>query len=355
MMKMKTVFWTLFVFLLGIAAGAVFFLNRKIPKEPARYVQMSARVNDNALKWLNDRKKLSACEDDAAQLRKTVESGRQELAVKTDLEKKQADVRAVLARQKAALDAQEDEFRGEATKLHNALVAGTQEAVHVPPKANVVDNRILNKTITDLKDKVSSLKDKVSSVEKMSDDLRKDNRQLAQDNNKLKHLNSVLNANAAKAKLLIAKLEQKAEAFFRRAIGKELLEKKNAQLNKVVSLLSKEHVTLNDQIDDLKNKIAAQRAENVNYYTEAGNFYMQNSLYDKAIEVYNKAAKIDPNDPEVQLRLGFLYKRVQDQPKEAISHFKQYLLLAPHAKNRKEVQYIIEMLSTNSNSDWSNN
>ena len=46
-----------------------------------------------------------------------------------------------------------------------------------------------------------------------------------------------------------------------------------------------------------------------------------------------------------RLRLGFLYKRVQDEPKEAVYHFKQYLLLAPHAKNRKEVEYIIEMLS----------
>jgi tetratricopeptide (TPR) repeat protein len=133
------------------------------------------------------------------------------------------------------------------------------------------------------------------------------------------------------------------------------VEEENRQLNKVVSALSKEHVVLNDQINDLKNKIIAQRAESVNYYSEAGDVYMQYSLYDKAIEAYNKAAKIDPNDAKVQLRLGFLYKRVQDEPKEAVSHFKRYLLLMPHAKDRKEVQYMIEMLSNNSNSDWSNN
>jgi tetratricopeptide (TPR) repeat protein len=349
MMKMKTVFLIIAVFLLGIAIGAVFFLNLKIPKEqPVIYPKMSARENDNALKWLNDRKKLSACENDAAQLKKTLESSRQELAGKTDLEKKQADLQAVLARQKVALDAQEDEFRGEATKLNNALETKTQEALPLPPATNVVDNGFLNKTITDLNNRISS-------VEKMSDDLRENNRQLAQDNNKLKHLNSVLNADAARFKVLTVKLEQKAKEFFRRAVGMGRLEEENRQLNKIVSALGKEHVALNDQIDDLKNKITAQRAEDVNYYTDAGNVYMQYSLYDKATEVYNKAAKLDPNNAEVQLRLGFLYKRVQDQPKEAVKHFKRYLLLMPHAKNRKEVQYIIEMLSANSNSDWSNN
>jgi tetratricopeptide (TPR) repeat protein len=72
---------------------------------------------------------------------------------------------------------------------------------------------------------------------------------------------------------------------------------------------------------------------------------MQHSLYDQAIEAYNKAAKIDPNDAETQLRLGFLYKRAQDDSKEAIYHFKRYLSLRPHAKNKKEVEYLIEMLS----------
>jgi outer membrane protein assembly factor BamD (BamD/ComL family) len=54
---------------------------------------------------------------------------------------------------------------------------------------------------------------------------------------------------------------------------------------------------------------------------------------------------MDPNNAQAQLRLGYLYKRQKDEPKEAVYHFKQYLLLQPHADDRKEVEYLIEMLS----------
>ncbi len=128
----------------------------------------------------------------------------------------------------------------------------------------------------------------------------------------------------------------------------------NVELNKIISLQSDELAVLKDQISDLKNKIKMTLAEDVNGYAQAGNAYMQCSLYDKAIENYDKAASIDPNDAEIQLRLGFLYKQAQDEPKEAVYHFKKYLSLQPNAKNRKEVEYLIKMLSNNSNSDWSN-
>lgn len=334
MMKMKMVFLVLFVFFLGIAAGSVFFLNRKIPNGPAVvYPKMSTRENDNALKWLNDRRKLSACEDNVAELKETVGSVREALAGKMDLERKQADLQAVLARLKAA-------------GPFDALKAKAQKAVYVPPAVNVEGNKFSrDQVIAQLNKNITDLNNKVSLVEKMSDDLRKDNRDLAGDNDKLKHLNSVLNADAARFKALPLKLEQNDKEFFRRAVGMGRLEEENRQLNKLVSLLGKEHIVLNDQIDDLKNKITAQRAEEVNTYIEEGNLCTQYNLYDQAMEVYNKAAGLDPNNAEVQLRLGFLYKRAQDEPKEAVSHFKRYLLLAPHAKNRKEVEYIIEMLS----------
>ena len=357
MMKMKTVFQVIFVFLFVIAIEAVFFLNRKIPKEPAKCSEISARVNDNALKWLADRRKLSACENDVAQLKKIVQFKGQELAQRMDLAKQQAQLQAVLAQQKTVLNAQENESREEAAKL--------KEAVYVPPAANVVpsvssgggnDEGIKDKIIiAQLNRNITDLNNKVSSVEKMSDDLRKNNLELAADNNKLQHLNSVLNADVAKLKARSLKLERKAKEFLQRALGKERLEKENAQLNKVVSLLTKEHVVLNNQNDDLKNKIKEMLAGEVNNYIEAGDVYIQYNLYDKAIEEYNKASQVDPNNAEVELKLGFLYKRVQDEPKEAVYHFKRYLLLMPHAKNRKEVQYMIKMLSNNSDSDWSNN
>ena len=336
MMKMKTVYLTLFVFLLGIAAGAVFFLNRRIPKEPTTY------SNDSTSKWLDDRKKLSACEDNAAQLKKIAQSNQQqELAEKTDLEKQQAQLQAqasVLTQQKIVLEAQLDQSKKEAAKLNDALKQAMgeekevkdKETVNVLPAANVVDNKFLrdqieikDKIIAQLNKNITDLNNKASK--KMYDHLKK--------------------ADAAKYKAMTAKLEQKAKEFFLRAVGKERLEEQNSQLNKVVSTLGKEHVMLNSQIDDLENKFRELKAGEINGYTEAGNVYMQYGLYDKAIEVYNKAAKIDPNDAQIQLRLGFLYKRVQDEPKEAVYHFKQYLLLAPHAKNRKEVEYMIGMLS----------
>lgn len=365
---MKTVYLIIFVFLFGIAVGDVFLLTLKITKEPAMYSGVRGRGNDNALKWLEDRKKLSACEDKVVQLKKITQFGQQGLVGGMALEKQQAELQAqvsVLTRQKSALEAQ----LAESTQAHaieaigpfDALKGGNgkekeakgKEAVNVPSAGNVAGNEVRggngkgtrDKVIARLNKNITDLNRKVSLLEKMSDDLRKNNRGLMIDNKQLKRSKGVLYADVARLKPLIAKLEKKAKEFFLRAVRKEQVEEENRQLNKVVSSLSKERVVLSDQVDDLKNKIKAMWTGEVNCYIEEGDVYIKQGLYNQAIEAYNKAAGIDPNNADVQLKLGFLYQRAQDQPKEAVYHFKRYLSLQPHAKDRKEVEYLIEMLS----------
>ena len=57
-------------------------------------------------------------------------------------------------------------------------------------------------------------------------------------------------------------------------------------------------------------KTKSAQSENKTYtdLIEAGKFYFVNGKFDKAIEEFNKALKLNPNDPEIYYNLGLAYE-----------------------------------------------
>lgn len=99
---------------------------------------------------------------------------------------------------------------------------------------------------------------------------------------------------------------------------------------------------LEQEIESLKDNFKKERAE---LYEKLGTAYVQARLYDLAIDAYEKSLTCDFRNPEVHYNLGLLYKKSEDNSKEAIYHLKKYLWLNPKAKNREEVRYFINMLA----------
>jgi len=57
-------------------------------------------------------------------------------------------------------------------------------------------------------------------------------------------------------------------------------------------------------------KTKATQTENKTYteLIEVGKFYFVNGKFDKAIEEFNKAVKLNPKDPEIYYNLGLAYE-----------------------------------------------
>ena len=56
-------------------------------------------------------------------------------------------------------------------------------------------------------------------------------------------------------------------------------------------------------------------------YFQIGNLYFLNKDFDNAIEWYNKALKIEPNEEQVNFYIGIAYKK-QNKLKLSIKHLK---------------------------------
>lgn len=135
---------------------------------------------------------------------------------------------------------------------------------------------------------------------------------------------------------------------------KDALIKEMAQLDRInsefkgigdsdeASLLRKENEELRHKIVELQEN---QFKENAKLYQELGTAYVQAKVFDHAIDAYKKSLEIDPYNAEVHYNLGLLYKHYQNNSKKATYHFRQYLKLSPDAKNRKDVEFLIQMLN----------
>lgn len=64
---------------------------------------------------------------------------------------------------------------------------------------------------------------------------------------------------------------------------------------------------------------------------------------DSALDLYSKAAKIEPNNAIARRQLGYVYKAL-GQGSLAVESFKMYLQMAPDAKDRGEIQTLIKQL-----------
>lgn len=125
------------------------------------------------------------------------------------------------------------------------------------------------------------------------------------------------------------------------------LKEENAKLKKAnnSSVNSQYLEKFNQQLQEEKILLTeTTRKKEAALYEELGAAYVHAKLYDNAIDAYTNTLNLDPKNSEVNYNLGLLYKHSQSDNKKALYHFKKYLQLNPKAKNKKEVEYLIETM-----------
>lgn len=335
MLKLKfpvrIIFFAIAVAIFVILSGNIYLLFQRIIKlDNSKFAELSGKEKLNTSRLMNCSQKLSACQKEAAGLKKIIESDKQVLS---DSEATKAD----LLKQKEQLEAKIRILQQEKSKMQPSVTPAPEKAKPVvleQPVAKVVKENNNNELA---KQKAAS-KLAIESLEKK-------NKEAAEENSKLKLLNNSRQNDIRELKNLNVQLEKKAAEFLQRASNKEELEQQAVQLNKVIAVLSRERSALDNKLNRTEQELQKIKSERADTYLMAANAYMQSGLYDSAIEDYNKLLELEPNNAQAHLRLGFLYKRARDNPSKAVNHFKQYLRLEPNAKNRKEIEYLIQMLS----------
>ena len=161
--------------------------------------------------------------------------------------------------------------------------------------------------------------------------------------------NAELEKSLTEAKKYIAQLEAKAKELHLKYTDLEQQLKNSSGMGKAVDNLSRERQILKDanqQIkDELKKERSANEAEKAELYQQLGTAYTKAELFSLAIDAYNKSLAMNARNAEVHYNLGLLYRHSKNNSKKAIQHLKKYLQLNPDASNRKDVEYIIKMLS----------
>jgi len=79
-------------------------------------------------------------------------------------------------------------------------------------------------------------------------------------------------------------------------------------------------------------------------YKELGNGYFQDRQFEQAITAFEKALAVDAKDAGSCYNLGLLYKHHRNDTAKAVFYLKRYITLAPLAKDRADVEYLIRML-----------
>jgi tetratricopeptide (TPR) repeat protein len=165
----------------------------------------------------------------------------------------------------------------------------------------------------------------------------------------LQKKNAELEKALAEAKNYNAQLEAKAKELHLKCTDLEQQLKNSSGMGKAVDSLRRERQILKDANQQYKDSLNKERADNeaekAELYQQLGTAYTKAELFSLAIDAYNKALAINGRNAEVHYNLGLLYRHSKNNSKKAIQHLKKYLQLNPDASNRKDVEYIIKMLS----------
>lgn len=152
---------------------------------------------------------------------------------------------------------------------------------------------------------------------------------------------------------------------------KDLLQKNLQEAQKLIEVKDGNLKQIQDQLDKLQRELkkhgpsvqAAEKArekklksgililqkriklERAVYNYNLGVAYTQAKTYDEAIAAYRKSLEFNPANPEAHYNLAIIYDRIQQDPENALRHYRQYLKLKPDAEDKDEVLSKIEDLS----------
>ncbi|MDD5595508.1 MAG: tetratricopeptide repeat protein [Candidatus Omnitrophica bacterium] len=228
----------------------------------------------------------------------------------------------------------------EITDLKNKLAKAKEQNSALEAKFNSATAKLkqLDLTTTQLlaaRKEVERLTQKIISLKKEEEKQRVDSKAYSK---KIEEKLVILQG-------LNTQLENKAKGLYLKLQTAGDSRDQLAHANALLDNLTEERKVVLQENTKLKTQISVLEKEKAQIFQEQGNANMQAKLFDLAIDSYTKSIKLDPNNAEVNYRLGLLYKHTRDDPKKSVYYFRRYLQLNPQAKNRKEVEYLIEALS----------
>jgi tetratricopeptide (TPR) repeat protein len=94
------------------------------------------------------------------------------------------------------------------------------------------------------------------------------------------------------------------------------------------------------------DKTLALEPKNVNVLVDQGTCYRGIGKFDKAVEQYRKAIKIDPGFPNAHRNLGVVLSADLHKNKEGIIEFQRYLEILPNAPDAEAIRQSIRELTS---------
>jgi tetratricopeptide (TPR) repeat protein len=121
------------------------------------------------------------------------------------------------------------------------------------------------------------------------------------------------------------------------------LEKENKRLTQISEFTGNVQVKKQEEHiahleADLSNARQRMQKQEALLHYNLGVSYMKEKYYDMAIDEYQKALELNPNDPDIHYNLAILYDDCSRNPKRAIQHYQKYLELRPDAADIDEVK-----------------
>jgi tetratricopeptide (TPR) repeat protein len=210
-----------------------------------------------------------------------------------------------------------------------------------------------NKTrkLTDLLEESSSLKKKLqeelssitsskSALEKKSEEQKRMSldylKKQKESNDNLERLKTEIEKRIQK----ISELEKGSKEAKKKLVE---LEKENKRLTQISEFagnvqVKKQQEHISKLEADLSNARQRMQKQEALLHYNLGVSYMKERYYDMAIDEYQKALELNPNDPDIQYNLAILYDDCSRNPKRAIEHYRKYLELKPDAADIDEVR-----------------
>jgi len=113
-----------------------------------------------------------------------------------------------------------------------------------------------------------------------------------------------------------------------------LLEAKDKEIESLHSRL-KEDQKIREDFDRLKQAYMRLQAK---YFNNLGGTFLYEKEFDRAAHAFQEALDIDPWNPEACFNLGMLNDEYLKDPKAAVAFYERYLVLAPNAEDRREIE-----------------
>ncbi len=161
--------------------------------------------------------------------------------------------------------------------------------------------------------------------------------------------NADLKATLANLRNFNTRLEKKAKDLYLKIQDNKQMRQDFAGLNNLLEKLNKEQSILKKENDNLQRRMGRleeiSRKEKADLTRALGTAYIKAKLFPQAIGAYLQALNLNPDNAELHYNLGLLYQHSEEDTKKSLYHFKKYLELEPQAKNKKEVEFLIAVLS----------